>query len=174
MEVEEEQGGNFASGLRACIKKQYLLNLVVIPRLLKPEWFRQLYKTCDLIFDVPIGADCWPTNMFELLVIGIVFPFLRRCPWQLRGTPKMFYLARQVRRMFKEEEVDAGNFLRELLLGCWRLYTLQADVVRRMLFFRSDSEFLCQTPRKRGGRKRKRAQRSGKIGDGVGKQEESP
>jgi hypothetical protein len=30
---------------RARIKRQDLLHVVVIPRLLKPEWFRQLYKT---------------------------------------------------------------------------------------------------------------------------------
>jgi hypothetical protein len=159
---------------KARIKRQDSTHFFVCSRLLTPEWLKQLWKTADVIFQVPPGSPGWPMEMFEPLTIGIVFPFLPHRPWQLRGTPKMFHLVRQVRKMFKEKNLDPGNFLRKLLLDCRRFYAMPPDVVRRMLFFRSDSEFLCQTPRKRGGRKRKRAQRSGKIGDGVGKQEESP
>jgi hypothetical protein len=43
---------------KARIKCQNLLHVVVIPRLLKPKWFRQLYKACDLVFNIPIGLSC--------------------------------------------------------------------------------------------------------------------
>ena len=146
---------------KARIKRQDSTHYFICPRLLTTEWLKQLYKTADIVFYVPPGTPGWPKDMCEPLTIGIVFPFLCRCPWQLRGTPKMFYLARQVRRMFKEEEVDAGNFLRELLLGCRRLYTLQADVVRRLLYFRSAGAVSCKQARGPGRRQqRKGPQRS--------------
>jgi hypothetical protein len=154
---------------KARIKRQDSTHFFVCARLLTPEWLKQLWKTADLIFQVPPGSPGWPANMFEPLTIGIVFPLLRNRPWQLKGTPKMFYLARQVRKMFKEEVVDSGDFLRKLLLECRRFYSMQPDVVRRMLYFGSDRELLCQSPGKRGGTKRERPAGSVKTGEGVGK-----
>jgi hypothetical protein len=78
--------------------------------------------------------------MYEPLMIGIVFPFLPNIPWQLKGTPKTFYLVRQVRKMFKEKILDSGDFLRQLLLECRRLHSMPADVVRWMLYFESGSD----------------------------------
>jgi hypothetical protein len=125
---------------KARIKRQDSLHVVVIPRLLKPEWFRQLYKTCDLVFDVPPGADCWPTNMYEPVVFGIVFPFLSRAPWQLRRTPKMFQVARTMREMWEVGDVAAGHFLRQLLLDYAKLSCVPSDVVRKMLYFKRGRE----------------------------------
>jgi hypothetical protein len=79
---------------------------------MKPEWFRQLYKAADIVFDVPVGADCWPSDMYEPLIVGIVFPFLRHPPWQLRLTPKMFSLARDLRGLWEGPTVGPGDFLR--------------------------------------------------------------
>jgi hypothetical protein len=125
---------------KARIKRQDSLHIIVIPRLLKPEWFRQLYKTCDLVFDVPPGVDCWPTNMYEPIVIGIVFPFLSRPPWQLRRTPKMFQVARTLREMWQVGDVAAGHFLRKLLLEYAKLSSVPANVVRQMLYFKRGRE----------------------------------
>jgi hypothetical protein len=129
---------------KARIKRQDSLHVIVIPRLLKPEWFRQLYKTCDLVFDVPIGADCWPTNMHEPLVVGIVFPFLSRAPWQLRRTPKMFQVARTVREVWQDGDVAAGHFLRQLLLDYAKLSSVPSNVVRKMLYFKRGREVPSQ------------------------------
>ena len=125
---------------KARIKRQVSLHVVVIPRLMKPEWFRQLYKTCDLVFDVPPGSKCWPTNMFEPVVIGIVFPFLSRPPWQLRRTPKMFQVARTLREMWQVGDLAAGDFLRKLLLDYAKLSCVPSDVVRQMLYFKRGRE----------------------------------
>jgi hypothetical protein len=73
---------------------------------MKPEWFWQLYKAADIVFDVPVGADCWPTCMHELLIIGVVSPFLSTPPWQLRLSPKMFSLGRDMLRVWENEKVD--------------------------------------------------------------------
>jgi hypothetical protein len=129
---------------KARIKRQNSLHVIVIPRLLKPEWFRQLYKTCDLIFDVPPGSDCWPTNMYEPVVIGIVFPFLSRAPWQLRRTPKMFQVARTMREMWEVGDLAAGHFLRKLLLDYAKLSCVPTNVVRKMLYFERGREVPSQ------------------------------
>jgi hypothetical protein len=92
------------------IKRQESLHVIVIPRLLKPELFRQFHETCDLIFDIPPGADCWDTNQFEPIVVGIVFPFLSRSPSQLRRTPKIFHVAKMVSKMWEVGNLAAGDF----------------------------------------------------------------
>jgi hypothetical protein len=70
---------------KARIKRHHLIHVFVCPCLLKPSWFRQLYKAANVVFDVPPGISCWPSHMFEPMVIGIVFPFLCRAPWQIRS-----------------------------------------------------------------------------------------
>jgi hypothetical protein len=98
---------------KARIKQQDSMHVFVCPRLLKPEWFWQLYKAADLVFDVPAGASCWSKQMFEPLIIGVVFPFLRNLPWQLRLTPKMFSLERGMRGMWEDPGLDPGDLLRK-------------------------------------------------------------
>jgi hypothetical protein len=110
--------------------------MFLVPRLLKPEWFKQLYKTCDLVFDIPVGAECWPTNMYEPVVVGISFPFLSRPLWQLRFMPKMFYLEREMRKMWAISDMAAGDFLLKFLLEHKKLSAVPANVVRQMLHFK--------------------------------------
>jgi hypothetical protein len=155
---------------KARIKRQDSTHIFICPRLLTPEWQKQLWKTADLIFMIPPGSPGWPIEMFEPLTVGIVFPFLRNRPWQLKGSPKMFFLARQVHKMFEEKNVDEGSFLRKLLLDCWRLHAMPADVVRRLLFFESLGDVLCEPLGKRGGRKRKRPAGSVSCNEKVGEQ----
>jgi hypothetical protein len=65
---------------KARIKHQKSLHMVVIPRLFKPEWFKQLYKACDLVFAFLISLSCWCTNMHEPVMVGIVFLGKRHKP----------------------------------------------------------------------------------------------
>eukprot|EP00978_Attheya_sp_CCMP212_P004633 scaffold10096_cov29-Attheya_sp.AAC.1 len=95
--------------------------------------------------------------MFEPLTIGFLFPFVPHSPWQLRGMPKMFYVARELRRLFKEKGLAPGNFLRQFLLDCQRLQSVSKDVVWKMLHFQPRSKVPCQDSRGRGGNKRKRS-----------------
>jgi hypothetical protein len=129
---------------KARIKRQDSTHFFIVPRFLTPEWLKQLWKTADIMIRIPAGTPGWPSDMFEPLTLGIVFPFLKHRPWQLKGTPKMFYMARQVQKMFKEEDMDPGDFLRKLLLECGRFCTMPANVVRQMLFFQSERDFLCE------------------------------
>jgi hypothetical protein len=146
----------------------------VCPRLLKPEWFRQLFKVSDIVFDVPVGCDCWPRAMFEPLIIGITFPFISKPPWQLRGTPKMFNLGRRMREVWAHEKMDPGDLLRKFLLEYEQLRTMPADVVRRVLYFEPNHPVPDQEQSQRRGRKRSRPPALAKVEVGLGKQAPIP
>jgi hypothetical protein len=68
--------------LAAAIRKRpYNTHLVIIPRLMTANWRRLLYKICDLVFTVPLGANFWPTTHFEPLLVGLSFPQSLAVTW---------------------------------------------------------------------------------------------
>ena len=114
----------------------------------------------DLVFPIAPTHKFWSSNQFESLFVGICFPYARYRPWQVRSTPKMFRVARDLRAMFKTEDVAGRSLLRKLLLQFERIPTLPEHVVWSLLYFRKDSPFPfndTQTTRKqpRKGKKRK-------------------
>jgi hypothetical protein len=141
----------------ARIKRQNSLHIVCIPLMLSHEWSRLLWKAADVVFEVPIGASFWPENCFESLTIGLLFPYAPHSPWQLRRTPKMFYVARKMRELLPAQDVASRDFLRQLYLECRGLSGLSKGMVWRMLHF----EYPRQVPRPdgggRAGRKRERS-----------------
>jgi hypothetical protein len=119
----------------ARIKRQRSSHVFVCPRLCTMLWQRQLFKCADLVFEVPVGSDVWPITMHEPLLIGLLFPFLRVKPWQLRGTPKMHAVGRDLRGVFENPKVDPRDLLRKFWSASVGLQHLPEDVVRKMLFF---------------------------------------
>ena len=73
--------------------------------------------------------------MHEPLLIGVLFPFLSVKPWQLRGTPKMYSVGRELRRLFQTPELDPRDFLRQFWRSCLGVQHLPECVVRRLLYF---------------------------------------
>jgi hypothetical protein len=72
---------------KARIKRKDSLHVVFdCTHLLKAEWFRQLYKESDILFEVPAGTWFWPASIFEPLIIGISFPSLNLGPHQKCST----------------------------------------------------------------------------------------
>ena len=120
---------------KARIKRHQSTHVIVIPRLMTPLWLEQLYKTADLVFSVKPTHAFWSKEQFEPLTIAIAFPYISFFPWQLRGTPKLYAVARKLRQLSDQEELARGHFLRQLLLQFRGLPTMQQDVVRRMLYF---------------------------------------
>lgn len=121
---------------KARIKRQRSSHVFVCPRLCTSQWLRHLFKAADFVFEVPVGTPMWPNAMHEPLLIGILFPFVRVKPWQLRGTPKMHAVGRQLRQVFKETPMDASNFLREFWARCLDLADMSESVVRKLLYFK--------------------------------------
>ena len=57
-------------------KRQLSAHVVVVPRLMWVEWWKQILKSADLIFDVPAGCKIWEKNMHEPLIFALYFPYL--------------------------------------------------------------------------------------------------
>jgi hypothetical protein len=121
------------------LKRMQHLHVFVCPRLCSPMWRRHFFKAADLVIEIPPGFAFWPAEMHEPLIIGILFPFIRSAPWQLRGTPRIYAVAREVRRMCKGDKLDPGPFLCQLCADCLRLRSMPEHVVRRMLYFEGKS-----------------------------------
>ena len=120
---------------KARIKRQDSLHVVLIPRLLTPMWQKQLFKAADIVLWIPPILDCWPAHMFEPCCLAFLFPFIRSAPWQLRGTPRLMATGRKLSKLWKDDQVDGRDILRELLVDCERFRTMPGSVVRKMLFF---------------------------------------
>ena len=102
------------------------------------EYRRHLYKSADLILTVEAGVcDWWPENMHESLIIAIFFPYLSRCPWELRRTELMVGLERKLRKLLKEDPGAAGDLLSEFCFFTRRLDGMPVRVLRTVLSGRS-------------------------------------
>ena len=119
----------------ARIKRQQSYHVFVCPRLCTTQWVKQLYRAAGFVFEVPVGSSIWPLTMHEPLLIGILFPILSCKPWQVRGSPKMYAVGREVRRMFEASEVGVRNLLRKFWTLCVDLQEMPEHVVRKLLSF---------------------------------------
>jgi hypothetical protein len=72
--------------------------------------------------------------MHKPLLIGILFPFIRLNPWQLRNTPKMYAMGRQLRALHQNEEVVRRNLLHQFWYKCLRLRNMLTKLVRKVLY----------------------------------------
>jgi hypothetical protein len=131
---------------KARIKRQRSAHIFICPRLCTALWARQLFKAADIVLEIPAGKSFWISEMHEPILIGIVFPFIRCKPWQLRATPKMFSVAREVRGLCDGSEMDLRDFLLEFWGKCHRLRDMPADVVRRLLFIDGRIKVPCGRP----------------------------
>jgi hypothetical protein len=119
---------------KARIKRQTACHVIVCPRLCTVQWAKQLYRSADFVFELPVGFSCWGIDMHEPLLIGILFPFLSVKPWQIKGSPKMFAVGRELRQVLLESEMGTRDLLCKLwALGC-DLSTMPEHMVRQLLF----------------------------------------
>ena len=120
---------------KARLKRRLSTHLLFIPRLATTLWLKQLNKACDIVIYLPNHFPPWPNDMHEPLVIGICFPFLHCRPWQLRGCPKLFALARELRSLLQNPEMDSGCILHKFFNFCQGLSSMPHDKLWRLLFF---------------------------------------
>jgi len=120
---------------KARLKRRVSGHVIVIPKLVTTQWLKQVYKASDIVLTIPATNTFWPSTMCESLILAILFPYYRSYPWQLRSTPKLMASGREMRRLFKEDEMAQRNFLRKFFTSTTRLLTLQPDVVRQVLYF---------------------------------------
>jgi hypothetical protein len=134
---------------RARHKRQASHHLFVIPRLMQPQWRKQLYKAADLVITLPAGHPAWPVTMFEPLTLGFAFPFLKHSPWQLRRSEYIVELGRKLSGMWRDNLAGEGPLLRELWFVQRKLSNLPSELARKMLLSQQTFGFQNCFPRKR-------------------------
>jgi hypothetical protein len=118
----------------ANLKRPHLLHLFLCPRLMTHQWRKKLYKVADLVVELPAGPQpLWPSDMHEPLLLGLTLPLLPFPPWQLRQTPRVLELGREVRRLWHLPGQDGGHILRELCQLAPSLASLSASMVWDLL-----------------------------------------
>ena len=114
-------------------KRQRSAHVFVVPRLMWVEWRKHLFKSADLMFDLPVGSDVWPAEMHETLMFAVYFPYLPRYPWELRKSPLLVDVDRRVRVLLKEDVSLAGNFLSQFCDLTRRMDSMSIRELRRVL-----------------------------------------
>jgi len=114
-------------------KRQNSFHVFVCPRLMTPYWAKHLNRSADLITVVPPGQDFWPVEMFEPLIFGVYFPFLKNRPWQLKGQPALLGLDKQLRTLWKNDPGSAGPLLRKLWCNARKMASMPKELVCEVL-----------------------------------------
>ena len=66
-----------------------------VPRILWSEWRRHIYKSEDLIIEIPaVCGEIFPREMHETLMLVIYFPVINRFPWDLCKTKLLVGMGR--------------------------------------------------------------------------------
>ena len=118
-------------------KRQNSTHVFVCPRLMTPYWAKHLNRSADLITIVPPGQDWWPNNMYEPLIIGCYFPFLKYRPWQFKGQEALLGVEKHLRKVWKDDASAGGFVLRELWRSQRKMGSMSQKLVREMLQRRS-------------------------------------
>ena len=122
---------------KARLKRRESTHLLIIPKLMTPLWLKQMHKACDIVIPIKPIHTFWSTNMYEPFMLGIAFPFIPHRPWQLRRTPKLLSVAREVHKVQEaDSQMDPGHILRKLSLLTKRLPSMQASMVWKLLYFK--------------------------------------
>ena len=116
-------------------KRTASTHIFIVPRLFLTLFRRQMYKEADMILFVPPNLSFWPACMFEPLIIAFSFPYTRCYPWRTKRTPKLLAVARGLQEVWKKEDMDGSNILRNFLLEMAELPAMQECVVRKLLCY---------------------------------------
>jgi hypothetical protein len=126
-------------------------HLFIVPRLMQPEWRKQLSKAADLVINLPCGHAAWPEEMFEPLTIAFVFPFIKHRPWQLRGSKYILDLGGKLLRMWRNDLPGERLVLRELWFLSRKLSCMPQKLALKVLRGEEGSELQnCNTGKRRG------------------------
>ena len=135
-------------------KHQDSSHIILIPRLMAPFWRRHLNKVCDFVFELPLGKlTVWKEDMFEPLTIGLVLPYLSHRPWQLKQSPVLVGLQKQLRKVWESDPVSSGPILRQLWDLSGHLGSMSEELALRVLRSFELPEIPHRASRKRRKRK---------------------
>jgi len=104
--------GSVLEWLRESIhKRPTSVHVVVIPRLFTLSWQKQLGKTADIWFTIPLGCLVWQTDNLEPLILAISLPLSRLPPWRFRNSPLIQGVESRVSEMWDSDFSHVGYCL---------------------------------------------------------------
>ena len=130
-------------------KRQDSHHIVLIPRLMQPDWRKALHKAADLVISLPVGHVAWPRDMYEPLTIAFVFPFISHRPWQLRRSPLVLEMGRKLSSLWREDCTREGLVLRKLWGLQRELSQMSEELAWKVLYGKPSTGFSNSYPRKR-------------------------
>lgn len=123
-------------------RADHTLAIVMIPLLLKPEWFRRFSRSVDVYFVVRPNHTFWGPSMHEPLLIGICFPLLSCEPWAWKNAEFMVGLGRTLSAVHKKDSNAGRDLLRKFWSARARTPYLPKNMVRKLLLRPSFNAFL--------------------------------
>ena len=102
------------------IARPHFPHIFIKPHLMTHLWRKQLGKDADVVLTFQSGSEFWPRDMFEPLIILIVFPIVHvenyRGPWVAKGTQQVTALESCINKGSKTWRVhrDGTSGLHEL------------------------------------------------------------
>ena len=114
-------------------KRQDSAHIFVVPKLMAPEWQRQLHKTADLILSIPTGHPHWSTTNHEPLTLAICFPYISRDPWELKGSACMGRMAKELHQLLKTNPSAGQSVLSQLCAKTTKLNDMSFPKLWRVL-----------------------------------------
>ena len=128
----------------ARLKRHDLLRgVVLVPSLLRPEWFRRFRRCVDFYFFVPAGSILgWPSSMHEPLTVGIFLPLLRFSPWDWKRVRFLVSFGLSLSAMHKAGDPSTGDLLREFWDASSWIARMPERLVRDLLLHPSWRRFL--------------------------------
>ena len=118
---------------RARLKHHDSTHVFLVPRLMTPEWKRQLFRVSDLFIELPFDEHWTKASQHEPLILAFVFPFLPNSPWQLKRSGAFLGMAGMLRRVWKVGEVSTGIVLSKFFSSTRKLETMPKSLVWKML-----------------------------------------
>ena len=80
-------------------------HVFVVPCFMTHMWRRDLGKSADILFTVPVGVPFWGALQFEPLIVAIIFPLSHVSsytgPWAVKGTDLGEHYQRALQEGFK-------------------------------------------------------------------------
>ena len=97
---------------RARHVEPYTPHLFVCARLMTFGWRKLLLKYADVVFYINAGSrEFWPSQMYEPLVIGLILPFSRHPPWQLKRSPQVLEMEGKLSEVWSDPKRDERSVL---------------------------------------------------------------
>jgi hypothetical protein len=107
--------------------------IVLVPSLMKPDWFRRFCRTVDFYFTIPAGCAIWPASMHESLTVGLVLPLHRCEPWSWKEVGFVVALGRALSAMHSNDYISGRNLLQKFWRARARCEAMSECVVRTLL-----------------------------------------